>query len=185
MNRNQLLERLEPLVERYDIENVQLREGRSDLAQLTVPAEKLRDLLIELKDRRGFTHLVFLTAVDYFEEGFFQLTYMLHSYELASDIEVRAYISRENPQADSIHELWAAAATYQRELREMYGIEFPGSPRLYEPFALEGWDDIPPMRREFDTKKYSEETYFPRPGREAYDPAEYMRTQLYPEEEQG
>jgi NADH-quinone oxidoreductase subunit C len=49
---------------------------------------------------------------------------------------------------------------------------------------LEGWDDIPPMRREFDTKKYSEETYFPRPGRETKDPAEHMKKKLYPDEEE-
>jgi NADH-quinone oxidoreductase subunit C len=39
------------------------------------------------------------------------------------------------------------------------------------------------MRREFDTKKYSEETYFPRPGRKTNDPAEHMKKKLYPDEE--
>ncbi|WP_416208189.1 NADH-quinone oxidoreductase subunit C [Halomonas sp.] len=34
----------------------------------------------------------------------------------------------------------------QRELKEMFGIDFPGSPRVDEPFVLESWDDIPPMR---------------------------------------
>ena len=65
----------------------------------------------------------------------------------------------------------------------MYGIDFPGSPRVDESFILEGWDDIPPMRREFDTKKYSEEIFFPREGRETNDPEEYMKKKLYPDEE--
>ncbi|MBN2781385.1 MAG: NADH-quinone oxidoreductase subunit C, partial [Candidatus Marinimicrobia bacterium] len=81
-----------------------------------------------------------------------------------------------------IHHLWKQAATYQRELKEMFGIDFPGSPRIDEPFILEGWQDIPPYRRDFDTKKYSEETYFPRPGRTTHDPADYMKQKLYPEE---
>jgi len=38
------------------------------------------------------------------------------------------------------------------------------------------------MRREFDTLKYAEETYFPRPGRETHDPATYMKQKLYPNE---
>jgi NADH-quinone oxidoreductase subunit C len=63
----------------------------------------------------------------------------------------------------------------------MFGIDFPGSPRVDEPFILESWDDIPPMRREFDTRAYSEARYFPRPGREKIVPREYMREQLYPD----
>jgi len=81
----------------------------------------------------------------------------------------------------SIHHLWKQAGTYQRELKEMFGIDFPGSPRVDDSFILEGWDNIPPMRRDFDTKKYSEETFFPRPGRESHDPETYMKSKLYPE----
>jgi NADH-quinone oxidoreductase subunit C len=81
----------------------------------------------------------------------------------------------------SIHHLWQQAKIYQRELREMFGIDFPGSPGLHENFALEGWEDIPPMRRDFDTKEYSEKTYFPRPGRQTHDPREYMKQKLYPD----
>jgi hypothetical protein len=36
------------------------------------------------------------------------------------------------------------------------------------------------MRREFDTKKYSEETFFARPGRSTNDPEDTMRKKLYP-----
>ncbi|WP_455383230.1 NADH-quinone oxidoreductase subunit C [Salinispira pacifica] len=84
-------------------------------------------------------------------------------------------------EMDSIHHLWAQAATYQRELKEMYGIHFPGSPRIDEEFALEGWNDVPPMRREFDTREYSEKTFFPRPGRKTHDPVEYMKQNMYPD----
>jgi len=83
----------------------------------------------------------------------------------------------------SAHHLWEQVATYQREIKEMFGINFPGSPRVDESFLLEGWDDVPPMRREFDTKEYSEKTFFPRPGRESNDPATYMKSKLYPNEE--
>ena len=76
---------------------------------------------------------------------------------------------------------WPTAATYQRELREMFGIDFPGSPRIEEEFILEGWNDIPPYRRDFDTLKYAEASYNQRPGRETRDPATHMKQQLYPD----
>jgi NADH:ubiquinone oxidoreductase subunit C len=47
----------------------------------------------------------------------------------------------------------------------MYGIDFEGNDRLGE-FILEDWDDMPPMRRDFDTVKYAGEHYYKRPGRE-------------------
>ena len=63
----------------------------------------------------------------------------------------------------------------------MFGIDFPDSPRVEEDFILEGWTGIPPYRRDFDTLKYSTETFAPRPGRETRDPAQHMKEQLYPD----
>ncbi len=167
------------LESRYEVGEANLQ--RPELLFFTAPPEQARSLIRELKERHGFTHLVFLTAVDYIEEGRFQLTYMLHNYSLAADIGLRVYLPREGTEMESIHDFWAQAATYQRELKEMFGIHFPGSPRVDEEFILENWETTPPMRREFDTKKYSEETYFPRPGRDGKEPAEHMKTKLYPE----
>jgi len=149
---------------------------------LTVEKMDAVSMITQLRDLEGFTHLVLLTAVDWLEEGYFQLTYLLNNYEKKTDLGVRVKIDRDEAEMTSIHHLWKTAATYQRELKEMFGIDFPGSPRVDESFILEGWDNIPPYRRDFDTKKYSEETYFPRPGRKTHDPAEYMKKKLYPED---
>ncbi len=155
---------------------------RSDLLFVTVDKRDVTGLLVFLRDQMQYTHFVNLTAVDWIEEGRFQLTYLLHNYNTKHDIGIRTFIDRDDAVMTSHHHLWEQVATYQRELKEMFGITFPGSPRLDEPFLLEGWDNIPPMRREFDTKQYSEETYFPRPGRKSTDPAAHMREQLYPDD---
>ncbi len=139
-------------------------------------------LVTHLKDVEGFAHLVLLSAVDWIEDNKFQITYLLNNPERHIDIGIRTFIDRETATMDSAHHLWEQVATYQRELKEMYGIDFPGSPRVNDSFILEGWDDIPPNRRDFNTKDYSEETYFPRPGRGSNDPAEYMKKKLYPDE---
>ncbi len=139
-------------------------------------------LITHLRDIEGFSHFVLLTAVDWIENNQFQLTYILNNPEKRIDIGVRTFIGRDKATMDSAHHLWEHVATYQRELKEMFGIDFPGSPRVDEPFILEGWDNIPPYRRDFDTKKYAEETYFPRPGRSTNDPAGYMKSKLYPDD---
>lgn len=172
------------------IENISKRFEISDIVKqsdnlnfLTCKQEQTVSLITHLKDIEGFSHFVLLTAVDWIEESKFQLTYILNNPEKRIDIAVRTFIARETATMDSAHHLWEHVATYQRELKEMFGIDFPNSPRVDEPFILEAWDDIPPYRRDFDTKKYAEETFYPRDGRESNDPAEYMKKKLYPNEE--
>ncbi len=158
----------------------ELTDQRRDLAFVTLPAAHLRDTILHLRDKEGFTHLVLLTAVDWLEEGQFQLTYLLNNRQRACDLGLRVMISRDAATMEGIHDIWPTAATYQRELREMFGIDFPGSPRIEEEFILEGWNDIPPYRRDFDTLKYAQEAYAERPGRVTHDPETHMRLQMYP-----
>ncbi len=171
----EILKRLETkfLPEKKDVQ-------RNNLVFVTLAKNTAVEAITYLRDYEGYTHLVMISAVDYIEQNMFQLTYLLHNYRNHTDIGVRVELDRENPVMESIHHLWAAAQVYQRELKEMFGIDFPGSPRLNEPMILEGWDNIPPMRKEFDTKKYAEETFFPREGRYTLDPKEQMEKKLYP-----
>ena len=78
-------------------------------------------------------------------------------------------------------ERYPVRVRYQRELRELWGISFPGSPRLEEDFCLEGWDDIPPMRREFNTVEFCERTFVSRDGRATVNPREHMHEVIFPE----
>ncbi len=172
---------LNDIKSRFSVSNI--IEQRDDLTFFTVDKKHLVALLVHLRDICKFTHLSFLTAVDYLEKGHFQLTYMMHNYDSNMNYGVRVIIERTNPVMESIHHLWEAGETYQRELYEMFGIDFPGSPNITDNFILEGWQNMPPMRRDFDTKTYSEETFFPRPGRSTNDPASYMKEKLYDEGE--
>ncbi len=177
---NELIERLG---KKFPLEEEVFQ--RKNLTFVTVEKDLAVEMITHLRDYEKFTHLVILTAVDWIEEEIFQLTYLLNSPVNKLDIGVRVKIDRNKPEMVSIHHLWAAAATYQRELFEMFGISFPDSPRLKVPFILEGWKGIPPYRRDFDTLKYSEETFFPRPGRSKKDPAEHMKEMMYPEDNES
>jgi NADH-quinone oxidoreductase subunit C len=165
---------------KFDI--TEIVKQRDNLSFITVSKEEAISLITYLRDIKAYEHLVLITAADWIEDDHFQLTYLLNNPKEKVDLGVRVFISRENASMESAHHLWEQVATYQRELKEMFGIDFPGSPGVDKPFILEGWEDIPPYRRDFDTKQYSEDTYFPRPGRESNDPAEYMKKKLYPDE---
>ena len=167
------------LAERYGARN--WHDQRPDLASVVLDASKLRDALAWLRDFGGYKHLSFATAIDNIERGAFTLSYTLRNHEKEHSLMVHCDIDRDHPVMESIHLLWEQAWTYQREMREWFGIDFPGSPRVNEEFVLEGWEGPPMMRRDFDSLEYSNATYAERPGRETHDPASYMKEKLYPE----
>ena len=157
-------------------------EQKPGLDFITVPKNEAVILVSTLKELHGYKHLNFFSVIDYIEDGKFKLIYMLNNLDTKHNLGVHCYIDRENATMDSIHHLWKQAGTYQREMKEMYGIDYPGSPRLNDFFLLDkGWDGPPPMKRDFNTKEYSEKTYFQRGDRKTYDPGEYMRQKLYPD----
>ncbi len=171
---------IEKLSKTFELRDVVFQ--RPDLSFVTVKKETAISLVTHLRDYEGFSHFVLLSCVDWIEDNLFQLTYFLNNPDRKYDLAVRCMIDRTEAAMTSAHHLWKQIATYQRELKEMYGIDFPGSPGLNESFILEGWDNIPPMRRDFDTKKYAAETFFPRERPKTNDPGEYMKSKLYPNE---
>ena len=173
------------LIEKFGASD--LIERRPGLSFITVEETKAVAAITHLKDIDGYTVLSFITAADWIEDGKMQLTYMLNNPAEIAEIAIRVMLERKEDAGEtmeSIHHLWPNAKKWQQELREMYGIKFPGSPGLNDPFILEGWDDMPPYRRDFDTKQYAADTFFPREGRVTHDPATYMREQLDPKDPQ-
>jgi NADH-quinone oxidoreductase subunit C len=142
------------------------------------PPDRIRGLLTRLRDEFGFSHLAFLNAIDWIEDGQFELVYMLHNYPLRIDLALCARIPRDPASMESLHDLWAHLATHQRELREMFGIDFPGSPGVCDDFILEDGPDVPPMRRDFDSLAHAQAHYPERPGRFTLDPNAYKKEQL-------
>jgi len=169
----------EDLKTRFEISGFTFRHDKQ--AFLTAKKEQAVALITHLRDNLHYAHLVMMTCVDWLEDGVFQLTYILHSHTDHTDIGIKVMLSRETPVMEGIHHLWEQARVYQRELHEMFGLDFPGSPGMTEPMILEGWQGPPVMRRDFDTKQYSDETYSHRP-REMHEPEDYMKQQLYPED---
>ncbi len=149
-------------------------EQRADLAQIGVAPGTVVPLLTWMKLHTPFVQLNHLSVVDWLEDGEFQLTYLLTDPHGHRSLMVCTRIPREEATMESVHELWPQAVTYEQEINEMFGIHFPGSPRQGVPFILEGWDDLPPMRRDFDTVAYMHAHHPSRPGREHVDPRVYV-----------
>lgn len=134
--------------------------------RMIVTAEKqsIPAILRFLKEA-GFEHLALISAIDYIEDNEFELCYILTCYiqepdSLGRDLHIilKVRLPRENPNFQTIIGIYPNAEPYERELYELFGINFEGHPRL-TPLLLERNYDIPPFRKDFDTRKYVEEVF--------------------------
>ncbi len=157
-------ELLDRIKKSFKIVNEEIK--RENFLIIEVEQGDLKQILVHLKYNENFKHLALLSCVDWIEDKKFQLTYILWNYKTKENLIVKTYINREKSDHFTVMDIFPQAEIYEREVREMYGVNFEGNSTQHLDFALEDWDDIPPMRRDFDTLKYSLENYG---EREEYD----------------
>ena len=163
----------------------------SALGELTVvvPAEKIGDAMISLRDRAelGFSQLIDLCGVDY--SGFagarqidnrFAVVYHLLSIEHNLRLRVRAYCEDDNfPVMDSVVAIWPAANWFEREAFDLFGIIFTGHPdlrRLLTDYGFVGH----PFRKDFPLSGNVEMRYDPEQQRVIYQPVTIEPREIVP-----
>lgn len=141
-----------------------LKKEVVDKQQLAFEIQKsdVHQLLSVLKTS-GWKQLSYLSAVDWPDENKFEVVYIVFNWDRPVYIQIRTKIDRENPVVNSILPIFPGAKYYEREAHEFFGIKFPGNPEYMKQLILEGWDDIPPLRKDFDPRTYSDRKF---PSRE-------------------
>lgn len=103
----------------------------------------------------GWKQLSYLSAVDWPDEEKFEVVYILMNWDQPLYVQIRTKIDRNDPIMPSVLSVFPGAKYYEREAHEFFGIHFPGNPEYEKPLILERWDDIPPLRKDFDPSAYS------------------------------
>ena len=148
------------LKERYDVV-----EKGNRLFKTKIDEKELVSVISFISFHTNFITLSQIACADWIEDEIFSLNYMLTTELRDKNLMVEIDISRENSQLPTLLNIFPQAEVMERDLHEMYGIDFIGNKTLYD-FALENWNDIPPLRREFDTLAYVNEHFDFRSGRD-------------------
>ncbi len=124
-----------------------------------VPAESVPAVVHYLKER-GFDHLTMVSCVDRPDDGELEVVYILSSYtnDPRLHVIVKARVPREGGGLGTVIGVFPNAEPYEREIHELFGANFEGHGRLI-PLFLEREYAIPPFRKDFDSRKYVEETF--------------------------
>lgn len=73
-------------------------------------------------------------------------------------LRIKVRLEEQDSKMPTLHGVWPAAAWYEREAAELFGIHFVGHPDLRPLLLPEDWEGTPPMRR--DVPVHVEEVAF-------------------------
>ena len=138
---------------------------------LNIDEEDLLDVIIFLKtnNETKFKQLIDITAVDYPErEKRFKLVYLFLSHENNKRIKVDFFI-KENNSVTSITSIFPSANWMEREVFDMYGINFKNHPDLRRILTDYGFDGHP-LRKDFPLTGHNEVRYSEDDKKVIYEP---------------
>jgi NADH-quinone oxidoreductase subunit C len=116
---------------------------------LEVQPDRIVHVCRFLRDERHFERVSTITAVDrYPAEPRFELVYHLHSLSLNERVRVKTRVPSSNPSLESATAVWVGANWYEREVFDLFGIEFRNHPKLERILMPEGWDGHP-LRKDY------------------------------------
>ena len=118
--------------------------------ELVVPASKIRDVvtIIETELQDAMPESVF--AID-LEEDKYELIYIFWSYTNRTLVQLRVALEGEKPEIESTCDIFAGLEWHEREIREMFGIEFKNHPDPRLLLLPDELDGVYPMRKRFKT----------------------------------
>ena len=133
-----------------------LADGKYDRDELTlvVPPEHIRPVCEFLKVRQGYRYLSDVTAVDWYpSEPRFEVVYHLYCHERKQRLRLKARLAGDHPEIASVVPVWGAANWYEREVFDLFGIQFAGHPHLRRILMPEDWQGHP-LRKDYPVTGY-------------------------------
>lgn len=140
-------EELQELIQSWDPE-LQIEE-ESEFLQVVVQEENLLKFCNSLKNdpKTKFDYLFCLTGMDWGKE--LGVIYHLESTTLKHELVVKVKTEdRENPEFDSVWEIWRTAELHEMEVFDFFGIKFKNHPNLKRLFLTPDWTGFP-LRKDY------------------------------------
>ncbi|MBM4387268.1 MAG: NADH-quinone oxidoreductase subunit C [Deltaproteobacteria bacterium] len=122
---------------------------------IVIQPQSLKQAMSYLRNDLKFDFLMSLTAVDLKgleESGNFRMVYHLYSYENRSAAVLKTELPRDNPEIETVSDIWATANWHEREVFDLFGIRFNGHPDLRRIMLPDEWEGHP-LRKDFVEKE--------------------------------
>ena len=167
----ELLEKLEKKINSELNTKINSSKIKNDQIYLNIDSNDITDVILFLKNNKNssFKQLIDITAVDYPEnDKRFKLVYLLLSHEFNARILIDCFIN-ENEIPPSLTKIYPSANWMEREVFDMYGIQFKDHPdlrRILTDYGFEGY----PLRKDFPLTGHNEVRYSEEEKKVIYEP---------------
>ena len=167
----ELLQKLEKKINSELNTKINSSKIKNDQIYLNIDSNDINDVIFFLKNNENtnFKQLIDITAVDYpANEKRFKLVYLLLSHEFNVRILIDCFIN-ENEIPPSLTKIYPAANWMEREVFDMYGIQFKDHPdlrRILTDYNFNGY----PLRKDFPLTGHTEVRYSEEEKKVIYEP---------------
>ena len=167
----ELLQKLEKKINSELNTKINSSKIKHDQIYLNIDSNDIIDVILFLKNNENtnFKQLIDITAVDYpANEKRFKLVYLILSHEFNVRILIDCFIN-ENEIPPSLTKIYPAANWMEREVFDMYGIQFKDHPdlrRILTDYDFEGY----PLRKDFPLTGHTETRYSEDEKKVIYEP---------------
>ena len=99
-------------------------------------------------DSLFFDYLFCLTCIDW--KTYLTMVYHLSSTKYRHNIVVKSKLDRNNSEIETVSKIWKTADFHEREVYEMFGVNFINHPDLRLLILPDGWEGKNPMLKDFE-----------------------------------
>lgn len=136
------------LEKKFEAASVSIDKSR-DQAYIVVPREGLVELCQYLRDEWQFDFLIALTAVDWWpDEPRFEMVYQLYSTSRNEMVGLRVRLEGDDPNIRTLEGVYSNANWHEREVYDMFGIQFEGHSDLRRILMPQDWEGHP-LRKDY------------------------------------
>ncbi len=123
---------------------------------LMVPAEYIKAIcqLLHKNEQCYYDMLSCLTGLDNgLEANTLEVVYNLYSIPYDRSLMLKVVLDRENPEIDSVVDIWRTAEWHEREAFDLIGVKFLGHPDLRRILLPADWEGHP-LRKDYQHQEY-------------------------------
>jgi NADH:ubiquinone oxidoreductase subunit C len=117
---------------------------------INIEANDLRTVALQLRNDPAcwFDYLFCLTCIDW--KTHLTMVYHLTSTRFRTNIVLKIKVSSVSPEIETLSDIWQTANFHEREVYEMFGVNFLNHPDLRLLILPDGWEGKKPMLKDFE-----------------------------------
>ena len=115
---------------------------------LVVGPAHFKPLARHLKEVEGYRFLADVSSAHWPQEGRIDAVYQVRNLETRDDLRLRVPLPEEDPEVETVSDLWRTADWLEREVYDLMGVRFLGHPDLKRIMLPEDFEGHP-LRKEF------------------------------------